>query len=77
MFIYQFTQSDGYYSEILLHKEKFTPEELENICEGIDVEAPFDLDKKCNWLIEYKGFEKVGYTIMDLYDGAYERGLKE
>ncbi len=77
MFIYQFQQSDGYYSEILIHKEKFSVEELESICEEIDVEGPYTLDKKTNWLIEHKGFEKADYTLMDFYDGAYERGSKE
>lgn len=78
MFIYQFEQSSGYYSEILTHKEKFSAEELESICKEIDVEGPYDLDKKINWLIEHKGFERVNYMLVDL-DEYYvqERGSNE
>ena len=78
MFIYQFQQSDGYYSEILTHKEKFSIEELKSMCEEINVEGPYTLEKKTNWLIEHKGFEKVSYTQIDMHDyEAQERGLEE
>lgn len=67
MYIYLFEESDGYYSRILLHKEKFSSDELESMCEEIEVEIPLTIDKKCDWLIENKSFEKVSYTQINLH----------
>lgn len=76
MFTYHFEQSDGYFSRILSHEKKFTPEEIIEISEEIP-SFKRNLDEKCKWLIENKGFKKVSYMAVDL-DGVYaeERSVK-
>lgn len=76
MFTYHFEQSDGYFSRILSHEMKFTPEEIVEISKEIPLLIR-NLDEKCKWLIENKGFKGVRYMAVDL-DGVHaeERSVK-